>query len=43
MDGTGFGLPLDANTVYSGQVQSNLVRKFGIVGAASGGSALWRL
>lgn len=37
--GNDFGLLLDVNVVYSGQIQSNLQREFGFLGAATGGLA----
>lgn len=41
-EGEDFGLLLDVNVVYSGQMQSNLADEFGFLGAAGGGIAGYR-
>lgn len=38
-NGNDFGLLLDVNVLFSGQVQSNLATEFGFLGAATGGIA----
>lgn len=38
-NGDGFGVKLDVNVIYSGQVQSNLSGEFAFLGAAAGGIA----
>ena len=39
MEGDDFGLLVDVNVVYSGQMRSDLKQEFGFLGAAAGGTA----
>ena len=38
-DGDDFGLLIDVNVMYSGQIQTNLAKEYGFLGAAGGGLA----
>ena len=40
--GSDFGLLVDVNVMYSGQVQTNLANEYGFIGAAAGGIAGYR-